>query len=74
MIPLTTNPSIVILINKNRGGLVETIATNISPNVNVKIVTTVTDFHNEAINKSFLFHPGTVVCEDYIPEGIWQCI
>lgn len=53
MTPLPCNPTVVILLNKNADGLVEAVASNIDPDLNVKVVTTVVDFNNEACNKPF---------------------
>lgn len=47
------NPTVVILLNKNREGLIEAVANNIAPELTVKVVTTVVDFNNEAANKPF---------------------
>ena len=53
MTPLPTNPTVVILINKNAEGLIEAVATNVSPELNVKVVTTLIDYNNEALGKPF---------------------
>jgi len=53
MTPLTQNPTVVILLNKNAAGLIEATATNVASNLEVKIVTTLIDFINESTNKPF---------------------
>jgi hypothetical protein len=53
MTPLPVNPTVVILLNKNANGLVEAVATNVAPDLTVKVVTTAVDYNNEACNKPF---------------------
>ena len=47
------NPKVVILLNKNANGLVEAVANNIDPNLNVQVVTTVVDFNNASAGVTF---------------------
>ena len=46
-------PVVVILLNKNREGLIEATANNIDPDLTIKVVTTVVDFNNESAGVTF---------------------
>jgi hypothetical protein len=52
MTPLPTNPTVVILINKNTG-LLEAVATNVAPELNVTVTTNPETYKEAALGKPF---------------------
>jgi hypothetical protein len=60
MTPLTTNPTVVLLIPRADGN-VTAVATNVALNLNVKIVTTEAEL--KAAGMPFNYNPATVVLE-----------
>jgi len=53
MTPLPTNPTVVILINKNAEGLIEAVATNVAPELNVTVTTNPETYKEAALGKPF---------------------